>query len=108
MNDTDIIKAIEHNSYVLRWMRRDANSSATLCDEQSLNCLAHHKDHTPFPTFTNETSRLPLNWVQSAMGWMIRAGQHQFGFNTPSEWIRLEDIMEASVRERITDAASLS
>lgn len=107
MNTTAALLLIESNIDIIQ-DHASPNDSALLCARQASDCIANHDNDVPFPTFVNETSRLPLTWIQSAMGWIIRAGQHQFGFNAPQEWTRFEDIMEASVRERITDAAALS
>jgi hypothetical protein len=61
------------------------SSSAQACADDAERALVAHKLGDDFPGVST-SPLLPQSWLESALAWCHRAGQHEFGFALPEGW----------------------
>jgi hypothetical protein len=66
------------------WFAANAtNTSAMSCVRDAFNCLRSIDHGHYFPFYQDVAEGLPQSWTQSAAAWLVKAAQHEFGFNVP-------------------------
>lgn len=67
-------------------MTEAERENTRVCLQDALHCFLRYANREPFPGSPTSHPSLPKNYLESALMWANRAGQHAYGFRTPVGW----------------------